>query len=121
VAAFSPIVVTYIAGAVPVLVTLLSAGLGPALIVLAEVLVYQQVENFFLSPHLSKKTMELNPGVAFGAAMAGGAVGGFIGAFFALPIAAVIQAFITTYARRYEVDDADLDYAGWRRTHSDEA
>jgi predicted PurR-regulated permease PerM len=116
VASFIPIVGTYIAGAVPVLVTLLAAGFGPGLIVLAEILLYQQVENYVLSPHLSKRTMELNPGIAFAAAMAGGAVGGFVGAFFALPIAAVIQAFISTYARRYEVAEEDLDLAVGTRT-----
>jgi predicted PurR-regulated permease PerM len=115
VAAFIPIVGTYIAGAVPVLVSLLAGGLAPALIVLAEILVYQQVENYVLSPRLSQRTMELNPGVAFAAAMAGAAVGGFVGAFFALPITAVIQAFIATYARRYEVDEADLEYALGKR------
>ncbi|MDP9207310.1 MAG: AI-2E family transporter, partial [Actinomycetota bacterium] len=89
VAAFIPIVGTYIAGAVPVLVALAAVSLTAAVIVLIEVLAYQQLENIVLSPRLSQKTMELNAGVAFAAAMAGGAVGGFIGAFFALPIAAV--------------------------------
>jgi predicted PurR-regulated permease PerM len=76
--------------------------------VLAEVLVYQQLENYWLSPRISQKTMELNAGVAFAAAMAGGAIGGFIGAFFALPIAAIIQAFLSTYSRRYELVDSEL-------------
>ena len=105
VAAFIPIVGTYLAGTLPVLVTLAAVGLGPALIVLAEIVMYQQLENYVLSPRLSKRTMELNPGVAFGAALAGGSVGGFIGAFFALPIAAIIQAFLSTYSRRYDVID----------------
>jgi len=52
--------------------------------------------------------MDLNPGIALGAALAGGSVGGLIGAFFALPTAAAIQAFITTYATRYEVEDTEL-------------
>ena len=73
VAEFIPIVGTYVAGAVPVLVALASLGPGPALIVLAEVLVYQQVENYLLSPRISQQTMKLNAGLAFGAAMAGGA------------------------------------------------
>ena len=108
VAEFIPIVGTYIAGAVPVLVTLAARGPVPALIVLAEILVYQQIENYFLSPRISAKTMELNAGVAFGAALAGGAVGGFIGAFFGLPIAAVIQSFLSTYSKHYEVVDDRL-------------
>jgi predicted PurR-regulated permease PerM len=109
VAEFIPLVGTYVAGAVPVLVALASQGLGPALIVLAEIVVYQQVENYLLTPRISQQTMQLNAGLAFGAAMAGGAVGGFIGAFFALPLAAVIQAFVSTYySGRYEVVESDL-------------
>ena len=105
---FIPIVGTYIAAAVPIVVVLAAKGPTAAIIVLVEVLVYQQVENYILSPRLSQKTIELNAGIAFGAALAGGAVGGFIGAFFALPIAAVVQAFITQYSRRYEVIETDL-------------
>ena len=52
--------------------------------------------------------MNLNPGIALAAALAGGSVGGLIGAFFALPTAAAIQSFITTYATRYEVEDTEL-------------
>ena len=70
-----------------------------------------------LSPRLSQKTMELNAGVAFAAAMAGGAVGGFIGAFFALPIAAVIQAFLSTYSRRYDVLESDLTQVDTAKPH----
>ena len=86
------------------------AEVGPvaALIVLIEIVVYQQIENYFLSPKISAKTMELNAGIAFGAALAGGSVGGFIGAFFALPIAATIQAFVSEYSRKYEVEESDL-------------
>jgi hypothetical protein len=70
--------------------------------------IYQQVENYYLSPRIASKTIELNPGVAFGAAMAGGAFGGFVGAFFALPIAATIQTFLSTYSTSYEVADSAL-------------
>ena len=108
VAEFIPIVGTYIAGAVPVVVALAAVSPVAAVIVLAEILVYQQVENYVLSPRISQKTMELNAGLAFGAAMAGGAVGGFIGAFFALPVAAVVQSFVSTYSKRYEIVESDL-------------
>jgi predicted PurR-regulated permease PerM len=117
VAAFIPIVGTYIAGAVPVLVALAAVSPAAAVIVLVEVLAYQQLENIWLSPRLSQKTMELNAGVAFAAAMAGGAVGGFIGAFFALPIAAVIQAFLSTYSRRYDVLESDLTQVDTAKPH----
>jgi predicted PurR-regulated permease PerM len=99
VAEFLPVVGTYIAGVVPVLAASAASGLVAATIVVVEILVYQQLENYVLSPRISQKTMELNAGVAFAAAMAGGAVGGFVGAFFALPIAAIIQSFLSTYSR----------------------
>jgi predicted PurR-regulated permease PerM len=108
VAEFIPIIGTYVAGVVPVVVALASVGPLAAVVVVAEMLVYQQVENYVLSPRISQKTMELNAGIAFGAALAGGAVGGFIGAFFALPIAAIAQAFLSTYSRRYEIVESDL-------------
>jgi predicted PurR-regulated permease PerM len=110
VAEFIPVVGTYIAGVVPVLVALAAVGLVAAVIVVVEILVYQQLENYVLSPRISQKTMELNAGVAFAAAMAGGAVGGFIGAFFALPIAAIIQSFLSTYSRHYEMVESDLTH-----------
>jgi predicted PurR-regulated permease PerM len=108
VAEFIPIVGTYIAGAVPLVIVLAEVGPVAAVIVLIEIVVYQQIENYFLSPKISAKTMELNAGIAFGAAMAGGSVGGLIGAFFALPIAATIQAFLSEYSRKYEVEDSEL-------------
>ena len=100
---FIPAVGTYIGGAVPVLLTLAIQGFVQALIVLAYVLIYQQVENYWLSPKLSAKTMDLNGGVAFGAALAGGAIAGPMGAFMALPIAALITAFLSHYRTAKEV------------------
>ena len=108
IAEFIPIVGTYIGGALPLLVALAEQGPTAAIVVLIEIVVYQQVENYFLSPRISAKTIELNPGVAFGAAMAGGAVGGFVGAFFALPIAATIQSFLSEYSTSYVVPESAL-------------
>jgi predicted PurR-regulated permease PerM len=101
---FIPNIGTYIGAAIPIALTLALQGLVPALIVLGYALVYQQIENYWLSPHISSKTMELNGGLAFGAALAGGALFGPMGAFLALPVAALIVAFVTNYRKRsYEV------------------
>jgi len=100
---FIPAVGTYIGGAVPVLMTLALQGVAQALIVLAYVLIYQQVENYWLSPKLSSQSMDLNGGVAFGAALAGGAIAGPMGAFMALPIAALITAFLSHYRTAKDV------------------
>jgi predicted PurR-regulated permease PerM len=100
-AEFIPAVGTYIGAAVPVVVTLGLKGIWPAIVVVVFVVIYQQVENVWLSPRLSARTMEVNGAVAFGAALAGGALGGPMGAFMALPLAALITAFIRTYGRSY--------------------
>jgi predicted PurR-regulated permease PerM len=100
---FIPNIGTYIGGAIPVALTLALQGLVPAVIVLGYIVVYQQIENYWLSPKISAKTMELNGGLAFGSALAGGAVFGPMGAFMALPVAALIYSFIENYRHRYEV------------------
>ncbi|MDH4117690.1 MAG: AI-2E family transporter, partial [Acidimicrobiia bacterium] len=103
VSVFIPVIGTYIGGAIPILLTLAIGGLTGALIVLGYVLVYQQIENYWLSPKLSAKTMTLNGGVAFGAALAGGAIAGPMGAFTALPVAALITSFMSNYVASHEV------------------
>lgn len=103
VSVFIPVIGTYIGGVVPILLSLAIQGLTAAIIVLAYVLVYQQIENYWLSPKLSARTMSLNGGVAFGAALAGGALAGPMGAFVALPVAALISSLISNYLASHEV------------------
>jgi predicted PurR-regulated permease PerM len=103
VSAFIPAIGTYIGAAVPILTVLAVEGLAKAVVLLVWVLLYQWVENMFLSPRLSAKTMELNGAVAFGATIAGGTVGGPMGAFMALPFAALMTAVVKNSGKRYEV------------------
>jgi len=104
---FIPVVGTYIAAAIPLVVALLEDPWA-ALFFLIFVLVYQQIENYLLAPRITARTMQLHPAVAFGAALAGGAISGLIGAFLALPAAAVIQATVSTYLKRHEVVETEL-------------
>ncbi len=104
---FIPVVGTYIAAAVPLLVALLENPWS-ALVFLIYVVVYQQIENYLLAPKITAHTMALHPAVAFFAALAGGAVSGLLGAFMALPAAAIIQATISTYLTRHEVVESEL-------------
>lgn len=103
VAEFIPIIGTYIAAIVPLMVALFSVGVGDTLILLIYVLIYQQVENYLLAPRLQSKTMEMHPAVAFGAALAGAAIGGLLWAFLAIPFAATIQATASIWLERHEV------------------
>jgi predicted PurR-regulated permease PerM len=71
--------------------------------------VYQQIENYLLSPKLTAKTMDLHPAVAFGAALIGASLGGILFAFLALPVAGVIQAAVTEWSHPYEVVETGDD------------
>jgi predicted PurR-regulated permease PerM len=110
VAAFIPIVGTYISATVPIVVAFITVGSRGALVLLIYVLIYQQVENYLLSPRIQGKTMQLHPAVAFGAALAGGALGGLLWAFLALPFAATMQASASLWFQRHEVVDSQLTH-----------
>jgi predicted PurR-regulated permease PerM len=117
IAAFIPAIGTYLGSAIPIAVTLGISGLVPALIVLAYALVYQQIENYWLSPKISSKTMTLNGAVAFGAALAGGAIAGPLGAFVALPVAALATSLISNFVTHYDVS---YDFS-WDEVEDEEA
>ncbi len=104
---FLPVVGTYIAGILPVLVTFLESPLKAA-IVLGFIVIYQQIENYFFAPRITARTMELHPAVAFGAALGGAALLGPIGAILALPATAMVQALATEWGNRYDVVDNNL-------------
>jgi predicted PurR-regulated permease PerM len=104
---FLPVVGTYIAGALPVLVQFVDSP-PKALVILIFVILYQQVENYFLLPRITARTMDLHPAVAFGSAIAGGAVLGAVGAILAIPAAAMAQAVISNFGERHEVIDSHL-------------
>ena len=104
---FIPVIGTYLAGALPVFVALLNDP-WDAVVVLIWIIVYQQIENYLLSPKITATTMNLHPAVAFGSAIAGGMLLGPMGAIIALPIAAVITAIVSTYLERHEVVASEL-------------
>ena len=104
---FLPVVGTYLAGLLPVVLTFLDSPLK-ALIVLGAIVVYQQIENYLLSPRITAHTMELHPALAFGAALGGAAVLGAVGAVLALPAAAMGQAILSERGDRHQVIKSKL-------------
>jgi predicted PurR-regulated permease PerM len=106
---FIPVIGTYLAASIPLLVALLEDPWS-ALWLLIFIVVYQQVENYVLAPRITSHTMELHPAVAFAAALAGAWIGGVPGAFIALPAVAILQATVSTYARRHEILETELTH-----------
>jgi len=113
---FLPVVGTYLAGILPILVTVLDSPLDAA-IILGFIIVYQQIENYLFAPRITARTMELHPAVAFGAAVGGAALLGPIGAILALPGAAMVQALASNWGDRYEVVDNHLTNLDPKRTN----
>ena len=106
---FLPVIGIYVAGALPLLLTVIDSPIK-GLFVLSFIVDYQQIENFLIAPKITAQTMQLHAGVAFGSAIIGGAVLGPTGAILGLPAAAVIQGILTSVGNRYEVvDDTPSD------------
>ncbi len=99
---FVPVIGTYIAGALPVLIGLLDQP-STGLVILIAIVIYQQVENYLLQPKVTAHTMEIHVTVAFGSVIAGSLLLGAVGAVLALPAAATIQAFLSSYLERHEL------------------
>lgn len=89
---FLPVIGALLAGLVAVLVALADGGITTALLVLALILVVQQIEGNFLQPTIMRRAVALHPMVVLTALAAGGSLGGIIGAFLAVPIVAVLAA-----------------------------
>lgn len=93
-AGFVPIVGAFVAGGVAVLIALVSNGLTGALLVLALIVVVQQIEGNVLSPILQSKSMNLHAAVVLLAVTLGGTLFGITGAFLAVPVTAVLAVVV---------------------------
>ncbi|MGH2750843.1 MAG: AI-2E family transporter [Actinomycetota bacterium] len=87
--AFFPIVGAVVAGVLAALVTLVTNGFTPALIVGGAIILIQQLEGDVLQPLVMGKAVRLHPLVVIVALTGGGILGGIAGAFVAVPVTAV--------------------------------
>lgn len=85
---FIPIVGALVAGALAVLVALVSKGLVSALVVLGIILAVQQIEGNVLQPILQGRGLKLHASVVLLGITAGGSLYGIPGAFLAVPVVA---------------------------------
>ncbi|HWB88589.1 MAG TPA: AI-2E family transporter [Acidimicrobiia bacterium] len=100
---FVPVVGTYLAAILPALVALSFNSASTALWVVVYLVVYQQVENYLISPRITKRTMEIHPAVSVAAIIIGGTLMGGVGVILALPMAGIIQAIVSETRKSYEV------------------
>ncbi|WP_232021038.1 MULTISPECIES: AI-2E family transporter [Pseudonocardia] len=91
---FIPIVGAFVAGALAVLIALVTQGFTTAVLVLVLIVVVQQVEGNVLQPFLQGQSLKLHGAVVLLAVTAGGSLGGIAGAFLAVPVAAVAAVML---------------------------
>jgi predicted PurR-regulated permease PerM len=107
---FIPIVGALATGSVAVLLAFVANGWVNALIMLAIVLVVQQLEGHVLQPLIMGPAVALHP-LAVVLAVAGGTLlAGIPGALFSVPLLAVVSTSVRYIAQRAWEDDPVLDH-----------
>ncbi|MFD4572438.1 AI-2E family transporter [Streptomyces sp. NPDC058417] len=109
VTAFVPIVGALFAGFVAVLIALVSNGLTDALIVLAIIVVVQQLEGNVFQPMIQSRGLGLHAAVVLLAVTLGGSLSGIVGSLLAVPVAGLI-AVVWNYVRE-QLTEPDADAA----------
>lgn len=105
---FVPVIGAFIAGILPALLTVVDSPLRAGIVV-AVIVVYQQIENFIVAPRVTAHSLEIHPAIAFGAVIAGAALFGPLGAVLGLPVAAMVQGILGSVGTRYDVVDGISD------------
>ena len=100
--AFIPIIGSFLAGTVAVLVALVSKGPITALIALAVVILVMQLEGHVLQPLLLGRAVRVHPLAVVLAIAAGLLVAGIFGALIAVPTVACVNVAGTYLSRRHE-------------------
>jgi predicted PurR-regulated permease PerM len=100
--AFIPIIGSFLAGSVAVLVALVSVGPIKALIALGVVVAVMQLEGHVLQPLLLGRAVRVHPLAIVLAIAAGLLIAGIFGALIAVPIVACVNVAGTYLSRRHE-------------------
>ncbi len=93
-----PVVGTFLGGLVP-FIAAISLGTTAMIATVLVLLIYQVVENYLISPRVTKSTMEIHPAIAVFSTLFGAYTLGGVGAILALPVAATIQGVIGTIVK----------------------
>jgi len=93
-----PVVGTFLGGLVPFIASI-SLGTTAMIATVLVLLIYQVVENYFVSPRVTKSTMEIHPAIAVFSTLFGAYTLGGVGAILALPVAATVQGVLGTIVK----------------------
>ena len=109
---FIPVVGALVTGAIAVLLALVANGPVNALIMLAIVLVVQQLESHILQPLVMGKAVALHPVAVILSVAAGSYLAGIPGALFSVPLLAVANSAVRYIAGQTWEHDEGLGGAG---------
>lgn len=107
--AFIPVVGATLAGIIAALVTLVTNGLWPAIIVVIIVVIVNQLEGNLLSPVVLGRSLKLHELVVLLALTTGTILGGIIGTLIAVPLTAVGWALMKAWVEPLPELERDPD------------
>lgn len=105
---FIPIIGAFTAGALAVIIALVSGGLTKALLVLGLVILVQQIEGNVLQPILQSRSMGLHAAIVLLGVAVGGTLFGIIGAFLAVPVCAVAAVWLRYWAEMVSLRTGEI-------------
>jgi predicted PurR-regulated permease PerM len=95
-----PNVGAFLAAMLPALIALASRGVTTALIVVAVMLVYQQIEDALIKPRVLGKRLEMPAVLTLVAVLVGGKLFGVVGVILAIPLAGMLPVIDRVWIRR---------------------
>ena len=105
---FIPIIGAFTAGALAVIVALVSGGITKALLALGLVILVQQIEGNVLQPILQSRSMGLHAAIVLLGVAVGGTVFGIVGAFLAVPVCAVAAVWLRYWAEMVSLRTGEI-------------
>lgn len=107
-AGFIPIVGAFTAGALAVIIALVTNGFTNALLVLGLIILVQQLEGNVLQPFLQGRAMQMHAAIVLLSVTIGSTLFGILGAFLAVPVAAVVAVWFRYHAEMVSLRSGEI-------------
>ncbi|MEI2730970.1 MAG: AI-2E family transporter [Dermatophilaceae bacterium] len=99
---FVPIIGTYIGVILPALFAALHRPISVVWIVVFAT-IYQQIESYWFTPMVSRRTMDIHPALALASVFVGVGLVGPIGALIGIPVTAAVLTIVETFRARHDL------------------
>lgn len=105
-----PVIGTYLAVGLPVILALGEASPAVAIGAVIGATIYQQIENSLLAPRLTGQAVKVHPAIGFISVLVVAAALGPAYTLLTIPVLATVQGFIAAYVKTHElIDDPRLE------------